>query len=117
MHKQQIIVGHRAIFDIELSFHGLKFYIVVARKMTSNVIDTNGTLTKEEKKIIQKQIRKELKEKKRREKSMPAFAGKSNLISPSPVEQVLPRNAKIFARTMWITQAKQLIRLFKANLT
>jgi len=71
--------------------------------MTYNVIDTHGTLSKEEKKIIKKQIRKELKDKEKRDKSLPAYAGGAKTVSPSPVEQVLPKNAKIFAKTLWIT--------------
>ena len=74
--------------------------------MTSNVIDLDGTLTKKERKVIQKQIRKELKSKQKVDQNVHSFAGGADAISPSPIEQILPRNAKIFARTMWITQAK-----------
>jgi len=33
MHKQQIIIMNQILYDIELSFHKLRFYIVVKRKI------------------------------------------------------------------------------------
>ena len=56
IHKQQIIVGHRAIFEVELSFLELKFYIVIKRKIHNKVIDTEG-LSDKERKEINKQLR------------------------------------------------------------
>ena len=47
IHKQQIIVAHRAVFEVELSFENLKFYIVIKRKIFNKVIDNDGLLTNE----------------------------------------------------------------------
>jgi hypothetical protein len=94
IHKQQIIIAHRAIFEVELSFEGLKFFIVIRRTILNKVIDSDGILTKEEKKSIQREIRKSNRKK--------DYAGGPFQISPSPNEQLLDKNSKLFTKIMWV---------------
>jgi hypothetical protein len=51
-------VAHRAVFEVELSFENLKFYIVIKRKIFNKVIDSDGLLTETQKKEINKDIKK-----------------------------------------------------------
>ena len=101
-------MAHRAVFEVELSFENLKFFVVIRRKIFNKVIDTDGVLSEQEKKEIKKEIRKS----KKREYA----SGGPNKISPSPNEQVLPGGIKLFVKVMWVTQAKQLLRLFNGDL-
>ena len=56
-------MAHRAVFEVELSFENLKFYIVIKRKIFNKVIDSDGLLTEFQKKEINKEIKKQAKKK------------------------------------------------------
>ena len=88
IHRQQIIISKRVSFEIELSFEKIKFFIIVRRQIL-------GPLTKAEK----REKKKELK------------------LSGGDIKDIaISAKTKMYGKTLWLSQAKQLIKLFDVEL-
>lgn len=71
-------------------------------------------MTKQQKKTINKEIKKELKE--LRQLRMQA-AGRSGNTSSMNSFTGIAAKVQLYAKTMWLTQAKKLVQLFNVDLT
>ena len=102
------MIAYRAIFEIELSFESKKFYILIKRRFGRGLEALGKSkleqLSKGQKKSIKREMKKQMRE----------------FMETSEAEECLnqPRGScKLFCKILFITQAKQLLRLFNADLT
>ena len=121
IHRQQIRILARILFDVELSFLDRKLFVIVRRRVTKYYMESED----EPLSIAQ---RKDSKAAVRRIKDAMVSRHLATENTPQGVigkPTVLTGNKKLnvfamphfSAKTLWLAQAKQLIRLFNADMT
>lgn len=92
IHKQYIIMLNRWIFDVELSFDRMKFFIIVKRKLSVKPISETA-VTKQFTREYNRDLKKELKDLKFR----------YNTHSDLDVLKEFYAKPKLFSKQMWVT--------------
>jgi len=93
IHHQQIIIAYKVIFDVELSFEGKKFYILLRRRFGRGLEALGNradALTSNEKKEIKREMKRQMKDFKDTAEAQTYWNGPS----------------KLFCKSLFIPQAK-----------
>ena len=106
----------RIVYEVELSYFKNKFFILVRRKNYKKAVEElEYPLSREQRKEAKNAIKTIMRVMESRKRACESGHQNKNLLTGAKVD--IYASPVFFCKTLWQAQAKQLIRLFNADLT